>query len=103
MAIGRVKECARRADLYAVAALGAVEPTVVCADDRVRAAPARFNRVLAHPFVADARAAFTENAALRIVGDNRRQKFFGMIILPLAETFFQPTPIKDHLLQLALA
>src|SRR5947209_15108191 len=103
MSVRRIKERPRRADLDAVAALGAIEPAVVCADDRVRAAPARFNRVLAHPFVADARAAFTQDATLRIVGHNRRQKFFRGVILPLLETLFQPAPIEDHLLQLTLA
>ncbi len=69
--VGRVEQRPRRADLDAVAALRAVEPAAVGADDGVRAAPAGLDGVLAHPLVADARAALTEDAALRVVGDDR--------------------------------
>src|SRR2546423_10619772 len=103
MTIGRVKECTCRAHFDAVAALRTVEPSAVRADDRVRAAPARLDSILAHPLVAHARATLTQDATLWIVGDNRREIFFRRVVLALREALFQPAPIEDHLLQLALA
>ena len=69
----------------------------------MRAAPAGLDGVLAHPLVADARAAFAEDAALRVVGDDGREEFFGRVVLPLGEALFEIAPVEDHLLQLALA
>src|SRR5205085_8428722 len=103
MTIGRVEQRSGRADFDAVAALRAVEPAAVSSDDGICAAPASFNSILAHPLVADARAAFTQDAALRIVCHNRREILFGRRVLALRETLFQAAPIKRHLLQLALA
>src|SRR4051794_32536306 len=103
MTIGRVKQSSGRADFYAVAALRAVEPAAVSSNDSVRAAPACFNRIFAHPFVADARAAFAENAALRVVRHNRREIFFRLRVLALGKTLLKAAPIESHLLQLALA
>src|SRR5437660_12697770 len=98
MSVRRIQQSSRRADLDAVAALRAVEPAAVCADDGVRAATARLYRVLAHPLVADARAALAEYAALRVVGDHRREEFFGRVVLPLREALFDVAPVEDHLL-----
>src|SRR6267142_2831907 len=72
MPIGSIEQRAGGADFDAVAALRTVQPAAVCADDRVGAATARFDRVLAHPLVTDARATLTKNAALRIVSDHGR-------------------------------
>src|SRR5205085_7029173 len=103
MTIGRVEQRSRRADFDAVAALRAVEPAAVSSDDGICAAPASFNSILAHPFIADARAAFTQDATLRIVRDNRREIFFGRRVLALRKSFFKAAPIESHLLQFALA
>ncbi len=103
MSVRRVEKRARRADLYAVAALRAVEPAAVGSDDRVRAPAPGLDGVLAHPLVADTRAALTENAALRIVGDHWREILLGRVVLLLGEALFEVAPVEDHLLQLALA
>ena len=58
--------------------------------------------MFAHPFVAHARAPLAQNATLGIVGYNRRQIPFGVIILFFSETFFEATPVECHLLQFAL-
>ena len=100
MAIGSVEQRAGGTDFDAIATLRTVEPAAVSADDSAGAASSRFNRVLAHPFVADARAAFAENAALRIVSNDGREISFGIVILLFSETFFESTPVKGHLLQL---
>src|SRR5215204_2074732 len=103
MSVCRVEKRPRRADLDAVPALQAVEPAAVRADDGVRSAPSGLNGVLAHPLVADARAALAEDAALRVVGDDGREEFLGRVVLPLGEALFEVAPVEDHLLQLALA
>src|SRR5688572_23790379 len=103
MAVGGVEERARRADLDAVAALRAVEPALVRADDRVDAPAPGLDGVLAHPLVADARATLAEDAALRVVGDDGREELFGEGVLLLGEALFQPAPVEDHLLEFALA
>jgi hypothetical protein len=72
MPIGSVEQRSRRANLDAVAALRTIQPATERADDGVRAAIAGFDRFFAHPFIADARTTFAENASLRIVGDHRR-------------------------------
>src|ERR1043166_1608822 len=74
----------------------------VCAP-RPPAPPAGPDGALAHPLVADARAALAEYAALRVVGDDGRQEFFGRVVLALGEALFESAPVEDHLLQFTLA
>ena len=71
MTIGSVEQSSGRANFDAVAAFRAIEPSAIRSDDRVGPAIAGLNRLFAHPFIADARATLTEDAALRIVGDHR--------------------------------
>ena len=61
------------------------------------------DRVLAHPFVAYARAAFAENAPLRIVRDDRRKILLGSHVLIFREPLLDIAPVEDHFLQFALA
>src|SRR3989454_3331743 len=103
MTIGSIQQGPRRTNFNAVAALRAIQPTAIGSDYRVRTTIAGFDRVFAHPLVADARATLAENAALWIVSDHRRQIFFGMVILLFREALFEIAPIKRQLLQLALA
>src|SRR5260370_34351714 len=103
MAISAVEQSPGRADFDAVAALRTIQPAAVSADDRIRAAIAGFDRVFAHPFVADARATLAEDAALRIVCDHRGEIFLGMVVFLFSEALFQIAPVERHLLQLALA
>src|SRR6266853_1913804 len=98
MSIGSVEQGPCRTDLDAVAALRTIQPTTVGTDDRVGAAIAGLNRVFAHPFIADTRAAFTKNTALRIVGDHGREIFFRPGIFLLNKSLFQIAPIKGQLL-----
>src|SRR5438067_2108061 len=101
MAISSIQQSSRRTNLNAVAALGAIQPTTVSSDDSVRTTIAGFDRIFAHPLVADARAAFAENAALRIVGDHRRKILFRLRVFAFDESFFEIAPIKCQFLQLA--
>src|SRR5438128_8471430 len=103
MPIGSVEERAGRTDFDAVAALGTIEPPAVSSNNRAGAAIARFDGLLAHPFVADARAALAEDATLRIVGDHRRKIFFRVVVFLFGEALFQIAPIEGLLLQLAFA
>src|SRR5262249_9564937 len=103
MPVCSVEQRSGGADFDTVATLRTVQPVAVRADDGARAAIAGFDRLLAHPFVADPGASLAENAALRIVRDHRRQIFFWVIILLLSETLFQIAPVESLLLQLALA
>ena len=81
MTVNAVKQRSGRADFDTVAALRTIQPTAVCADYGIDAAVAGLDGVLAHPFVTDACAAFAENAPLRVVGDYRREIFFGLGVL----------------------
>src|SRR3954468_14120562 len=103
MTIRSVKQRSRRADFNAVAALRAVKPATIVADDSVSPTATRLDRVFTHPLIAHTRTSLAENAALRIVSYDRRQIFFGMIVLLLGEAFFESTPIEGHLLQFAFA
>ena len=103
MTISSIQQRSRRTNFNAVATLRAIQPAAISSDYRVRAPIAGFDSVFAHPFVADARASFTQYAALRIVGDHRRKIFLGMIILLFREALFEIAPIKRQLLQLAFA
>ena len=67
------------------------------------AAIAGFDRVFAHPFVADARATLAQDAALRIVCDHRGKIFFRIVVFLFGKAFFQIAPVEGHLLQFALA
>src|SRR5205085_10748000 len=103
MTISSIQQRSRRTDFNTVATLRAIQPAAISPDYRVRAPIAGFDRVFAHPFVADARASLTQYAALRIVGDHRRQIFFRMVILLFREALFEIAPVKRQLLQLAFA
>src|SRR6266516_6412200 len=61
MPVGRVKQRPGGADFDAVAALRTVQPAAVRADHSVCAPATGFDGILAHPFVADARASFAED------------------------------------------
>src|ERR1043166_8919160 len=65
--IRRVEQRSGRTNLDAVAALRTIEPAEIRSDHRVRATTTGLNRFFAHPLVTDARAAFAENAALRLL------------------------------------
>src|SRR3982750_1087696 len=99
MAIGGVKQRSRGADFDAVATLRAIKPATVVAEDCMSAAPSCFDRFFTHPFIADSRTAFAQNAALRIVCYDWRQIFFGVIVFLLREALFESTPIESHFLQ----
>src|SRR2546423_12876837 len=94
MAVGSVQQSSRRTNFNAVAALRAIQPTAVGADDCVRATIAGFDSLFPHPFVAHARAALAENAALRVVRDHRRKIFFRMVIFLFREAFFEVAQSK---------
>ncbi len=102
MAVSCIEQRAGRTNLDAVSALRTIEPAEIRADDGVRAAPAGFDRVFAHPLVANARAAFAENAALRIVCDHRREISLGVVVFLFGETFFEAAPVERHLLEFTL-
>src|SRR5205807_9842185 len=102
MTISSIQQSSGRANFNTVAALGAIQPASVSSDYRVRATIAGFDRIFAHPLIADARAAFAENAALRIVGDHRRKILFRLRVLAFDDSLFEIAPIKCQLLQLAL-
>src|SRR5687767_1759522 len=101
MPVSRVEQRAGRTNLDTVSTLRTIEPSEIGADDGVRAAPTRFDCVFTHPLVADACAAFAENATLRIVCNHRREISLGVVVLLLSEPFFQAAPVKRHLLQFA--
>src|SRR5688500_9291272 len=101
--ICRVEQCAGWADLDAVATLRTVEPAKISADHSVRATATCFDRVLAHPFVANARTPFAENATLRIIRNHRREIFLGVVIFLFGEPFFETAPVEVHLLEFTLA
>src|SRR5205807_2681194 len=103
MAIGSIQQGARRTNFDAVAALRAIQPAAERADDRIRAPITGFNRLLAHPFVADPRATLAENATLRIVCHHRRKISLCLRILFFDETFFEIPPIESKFLQFTLA
>ena len=103
MAVNSIEQRTGRANLDTVAALRTVEPTAVSADNCINTAIARLDCILAHPFVTDTRAAFAQNASLRIIGDDRRKILFGLGVLFLSKTFLNITPVKDDLLQFTFA
>src|SRR5690348_1346217 len=103
MTVRPIEQRSRRTDFNAVAALGTIQPSAIGADDRIRTAIAGLDRLLTHPLVADTRATFAENAALRVVCDHRRKIFFRMIVFLFRESLFQVAPVKSLLLQLALS
>src|SRR5712692_8270386 len=103
MSISSVKQRSGRTDFDAVTALGTIQPTTVSADHRVRPTITGFDRVFTHPLIADARATFAQNAALRIVRDHGRQIFFGLRVFLFDKTFFKVAPVEGQLLQFALA
>src|SRR5204862_2781471 len=102
MTISTIEQGAGGTDLNTVAALRTVKPASVIANNCVDSAAAGLDCLFAHPFVAHARAPLAQNATLGIVGYNRRQIPFGVIILFFSETFFEATPVECHLLQFAL-
>src|SRR2546423_708636 len=103
MAICSIEQRAGRTNLNAVTALRTVQPAAVRSNDRACAAIAGLDRLLAHPFIAHARATLAKDAALRIVGDHRGKIFFRMIVLLLGEALFKVTPIESLLLQFTFA
>ena len=103
MTINAVEQSSCRADFDAVSALRTIEPAAVSSDDRIRAAISGFDGIFAHPFVANSRAAFADDTALRIVGDNRRQIFFRLDVFLFGKTLFDIAPIENDFLQFALA
>src|SRR6266566_2557408 len=103
MAISSVEQGPGRADFDAVAALRTIQPAAVCADDRVRATIAGFDRIFAHPFVTDACATLAQDAALRIVCDHRGKIFLRIVVFLFRKAFFQVAPVESQLLQFALA
>src|SRR5437016_12363530 len=103
MTISSIQQSSRRTNFNAIATLGAVQPAAISSDYRVRTAIAGLDCIFAHPLVADARAAFAQDATLRIVGDHRRQIFFRMVILLFREALFEIPPIESQLLQFAFA
>src|SRR5712691_8330807 len=103
MTISSVEQSPCGANFDAVAALRAIQPATISSNDGVRAAIAGFDRIFAHPFVADARATLAQDAALWIVCDHRGKIFFRMIVFLFGEAFFQIAPVERHLLQFALA
>src|SRR5712691_6397942 len=58
--VSRVKQRPGGADFDAVAALRTIQPATVRADHSVCTAAPGFDGILAHPFIADARASFAE-------------------------------------------
>src|ERR1043166_2032074 len=98
MTISSVEQGSRRTDFDAVAALRTIQPAAECADDRVRAAIAGFDRFFTHPLVAHARASLAQDATLRIVGDHRRQISLGLRVLSFDESFFEVAPIEGEFL-----
>src|SRR5258707_15284305 len=98
MAISAVEQSPGGADFDAVPPLRKIHPAAVSADDRIRAAIAGFDRVLAHPLVTDARATLAEDAALRIVCDHRGEIFLRMVVFLFSKAFFQIAPVECHLL-----
>jgi hypothetical protein len=103
MTIGRVQQCTCRTNLNAVATLRTVKPAAVGSDYRIRTAAAGFDRVFAHPLIANASAAFAEDATLRIVRNHRRKVSLRIIVFLFSEPLFQAAPIESHLLQFTLA
>src|SRR4030095_2674542 len=99
MAICSVKQSAGGANLNAVSALRAVEPSHVSADDGMSTSSTGLDRIFSHPFVANSRAALTEDAALWFVRHHRRKVAFCRVVLFLGKAFFQATPIEGHLLE----
>src|SRR5690606_19343584 len=81
MPIGAIEQGSGRANLDAVSAFRTAQPSAVCSDHGIDAAVSGFDRVCAHPFLTDARTAFAQNAALRVVRDDRRKIFFGLCVL----------------------
>src|SRR5713226_6229637 len=103
MTITSVEQSPCGADFDAVAALRAIQPATISSNDGVRAPIAGFDRIFAHPLVADARATLAEDAALRIVCDHRGKIFFRIVVFLFGKAFFQVAPVESHLLQFALA
>ena len=101
MLVDAVEQRSCRTNLDAVAALRAVQPSAVSTDNCIYAAVAGFDRILAHPLIADARAAFAENAALWIVSHHGRKIFFRLCVFLFGKPFFDITPIKNDLLKFA--
>src|SRR5437762_2221589 len=102
MAISSIEQSTGWANFDAVATLRTVEPAAVGTDNSICSASAGFNSVLAHPLIANTRASFAENAALRVVCHHGRKILFGIIVFLFGETLFESAPIKRHLLQFAL-
>src|SRR6267378_2399127 len=103
MTVCGIQQRACGTDLDAVATLGAVEPTEICANDRVSPASTCLDCFFPHPFIADSRAAFTEDASLRIVSDHRREVSLGVVVFLLGEPLFHAATVECQLLQFTLA
>src|SRR5436190_4165293 len=101
--IDAVEQRSRRANLDAVAALRAVQPSAVCSDDGADPGIAGLDGVFVHPLVADTRAAFAKNAPLRVVGDYRRKIFFGLSVLLFGKPLLDIAPVEYYFLQFTLA
>src|SRR5678816_1201259 len=99
MTIDAVKQRPSWADLDAVAALRAIQPAAVRSYHGINAAVSCLDGVFAHPFVANTRAAFAENASLRIVRYDRRKIFLGLGVFLFCKSLFHITPVKDHFLE----
>ncbi len=97
-------ERADRADVDAHTAFFACQLVgLVRQDYGEHAAGADAERFHVHAFVADAHAAEAENAARRIVIDQRRPFLLGRVELFLDEAGFVQAVAEGHILQLALA
>src|SRR6185369_12878728 len=103
MAISTVEQSPGGTDFNTVAALRTIQPPAIRPDNGVRAAIAGFDGLLAHPFVADACAALTQNATLRIVRHHRRKISFRLVVLFLSKALLEIAPVKSLFLQFALA
>src|SRR5438094_4313587 len=103
MAISTIEQCSLWTNFDAIAALRAIQPTAVSSDDYICSAIARFDGLLAHPFITYPRATLAEDAALGIVGNHRRKIFLRLGIFLFDKTLFQIAPIESQFLQLAFA
>ena len=79
--VRRVQQSPGRTNVDAVAAVGAFDPAAERTDQSGRAAIDRGDREFVHPFFADARAAFADYAALRVVVNEGRDLALEEILL----------------------
>src|ERR1700735_5783704 len=102
--IGATGQRADRANINAHAAFFAGQVAgLVGDDDGVHAASADAQSLYIHAFIAYAHAAEAHDAARRIVIDQRRPFFFGVMQFFFGETAVVQTVAESHVLQFALA